>query len=46
MIREAIEIFGGMKPLEIIKIIVPCVIGFALMWTAIVITLLFTVPAV
>ena len=26
MIREAIEIFGGMKPLEILKIVVPCVI--------------------
>lgn len=46
MIREAIEIFGGMKPLEILKIVVPCVIGFALMWAAIVITLLFTAPAV
>lgn len=46
MIREAIEIFGGMKPLEIFKIVVPCVAAFTLMWVAIVITLLFTAPAV
>ena len=37
---EAIELFGGMKPLEIIKEVVPIVIGFILMWISIIEVLL------